>query len=74
MVEKAWWQELDLAGYKDIHSIRKQKKITTDTLSSFYMFQDPSPCNDSDHSWGGASQLTKSRNSCIDMSGASSPK
>lgn len=41
VVEKAWWQELDLAGYRDIHSIRKQKKITTDTRSSFYMFQDP---------------------------------
>lgn len=51
-VEKAWWQELDLAGYNGIHSVRKQRDMNIDTssFSSLYAFQGPSPCNGVDHS------------------------
>lgn len=41
VVEKAWWQELDLAGDKDIHSIRKQKKINDDTQFTFFSLYIP---------------------------------
>lgn len=41
VVEKAWRQELELAGYKDIHSIRKQKKINTDTQFTFFFLYVP---------------------------------
>lgn len=42
VVEKAWRQaELDLAGYNDIHSVRKQKEMNTDTQFIFILVHIP---------------------------------